>query len=143
MQQLLHLCIRDANARACRVPPVKSFQKGPPPEKAKLKRWWTYLSQFRLIVHHIPGIKNELSEYISRNDFDALIAGLVPYAVHERVPSANAYRLVLIPHSTCVVQMVPQTGTALQHARTLDGKVPDELKYCEKHAAGSKVYYRC
>ena len=40
---------------------MKSFQKGPPPEKAKLKRWWTYLSQFRLTVHHIPGIKNELS----------------------------------------------------------------------------------
>ena len=34
--------------------PVKSFQKGPPPEKAKLKLWWTYLSQFRLTVHHIP-----------------------------------------------------------------------------------------
>ena len=45
-----------------------------------------------------------------------------PYAVHQRVPSANAYRLVLIPHSTCVIEMVPQTGTALQHARTLDGK---------------------
>ena len=73
----------------------------------------------------------------------ALVAGLVPYAVHERVPSANAYRLVLIPHSTCGIEMVPQTGTALQHARTLDGKLPDELKYCEKHAAGSKVYYRC
>ena len=52
---------------------MKSFQKGPPPEKAKLKRWWTYLSQFRLTVHHIPGIKNELSDYISRNNFDALI----------------------------------------------------------------------
>ena len=36
-------------------------------------RWWTYLSQLRLIVHHIPGIKNELSDYISRNNFDALI----------------------------------------------------------------------
>ena len=33
----------------------------------------TYLSQFRLTVHHIPGIKNELSDYISRNNFDALI----------------------------------------------------------------------
>ena len=42
-----------------------------------------------------------------------------------------------------VLEMVPQTGTALQHARTLDGKLPDELKYYEKHAAGSKVYYRC
>ena len=52
---------------------MKSFQKGPPPEKANLKRWWTYLSQFRLTVHHIPGIKNELSDYISRNIFDALI----------------------------------------------------------------------
>ena len=57
----------------CDQEPVKSFQKGPPPEKAKLKRWWTYLSQFRLTVHHIPGIKNELSDHISRNNFDALI----------------------------------------------------------------------
>ena len=57
----------------CDQEPVKSFQKGSPPEKAKLKRWWTYLSQFRLTVHHIPGIKNELSDYISRNNFDALI----------------------------------------------------------------------
>ena len=52
---------------------MKSFQKGPPQGKAKLKRWWTYLSQFSLTVHHIPGIKNELSDYISRNNFDALI----------------------------------------------------------------------
>ena len=57
----------------CDQEPVKSFQKGPPPEKAKLKRCWTYLSQFRLTMHHIPGIKNELSDYISRNNFDALI----------------------------------------------------------------------
>ena len=57
----------------CDQEPVKPFQKGPPPEKAKLKRWWTYLSQFRLTVHHIPRIKNELSDYISRNNFDALI----------------------------------------------------------------------
>ena len=47
--------------------------EGPPPERANLKRWWTYLSQFRLTVQHIPGIKNELSDYISRNNFDALI----------------------------------------------------------------------
>ena len=52
---------------------MKSFQKGPPPEKAKVKRWWTDLSQFRLTVHHIPDIKNEPSDYTSRNNFDALI----------------------------------------------------------------------
>ena len=57
----------------CDQEPVKSFQKGPPPEKAKLKRWWTYLRQIRLTVHDISGIKNELSDYISRNNFDALI----------------------------------------------------------------------
>ena len=53
--------------------PVKTFQKGPLVEKAKLKRWWTYLNQFRLSVHHIQGIKNELADYISRNNFDALL----------------------------------------------------------------------
>ena len=44
-------------------------QKGPPPEKAKLRRWWTYLSQLRLTVHHIQGVKNECADYISRNNF--------------------------------------------------------------------------
>ena len=57
----------------CDQEPLKSFQKGRTPEKAKLKRLWTYLSQFRLTVHHIPGIKNQLSDYMSRNNFDALI----------------------------------------------------------------------
>ena len=44
----------------CDQEPVTSFQKGPPPEKAKLKLWWTHLSQFRLTVHHIPGIKKRM-----------------------------------------------------------------------------------
>ena len=34
----------------CDQEPVRTFQKGPPPEKAKLQRWWTYLSQLRLMV---------------------------------------------------------------------------------------------
>ena len=57
----------------CVTKSQKTFQKGPPPEKAKLKRWWTYRSQFRLTVHHIQGIKNEMADYISRNNFDALL----------------------------------------------------------------------
>ena len=57
----------------CDQEQVKTFQKCPPPKKAKLKRWWTYLSQFRLTVHHIQGIKNEMADYISRNNFDALL----------------------------------------------------------------------
>ena len=32
----------------CDQEPVRTFQKGPQPEKAKLRRWWTYLSQLRL-----------------------------------------------------------------------------------------------
>ena len=57
----------------CDQEPVSSFQKDPPPEKAKLRRWWTYLSQLRLTVHHIQGVKKECADYISRNNFDALI----------------------------------------------------------------------
>ena len=57
----------------CDQEPVRTFQKGPPPEKAKLTRWWTYLSQLRLSVHHIQGVKNECADYISRNNFDDMI----------------------------------------------------------------------
>ena len=57
----------------CDQEPVKTFQKGRPPEKAKLKQCSTYLSQFRLTAHHIQGIKNEMAHYISRNNFNALL----------------------------------------------------------------------
>ena len=49
------------------------FQKGPPPEKAKLKRCLAYLSQFRLTVHHIQGITNNMADYISHNNFETLL----------------------------------------------------------------------
>ena len=55
----------------CDQDPVRTFQKGPPPKKAKVRRWWTYLSQLQLTVHHIQGVKNECADYISRNNFDA------------------------------------------------------------------------
>ena len=47
--------------------------RDPPREKAKLRRWWTYLSQLRLSVNHIQGVKNECADYISRNSFDDMI----------------------------------------------------------------------
>ena len=57
----------------CDQEPVTTLQKGTPPEKANLKQWCTYLSQFRLTVHRIQGINNEMADYISRNNFDALL----------------------------------------------------------------------
>ena len=57
----------------CAQEPVRTFQKGPPPEKAKLRRWCTYLSQLWLSVHHIQGVNNECADYISRNNFDDMI----------------------------------------------------------------------
>ena len=57
----------------CDQEPVKTFQKGPPPDKAEKKRWWIYLSQFRLTVHHIQGRSKEMADYISRNNLEALL----------------------------------------------------------------------
>ena len=57
----------------CDEEPVRTLQKGPPPEKAKLRHPWTYLSQLRLSVHNIQGDKNECLDYISRNNFDDMI----------------------------------------------------------------------
>ena len=49
-----------------------SLARVPSPGVSPLGRrpWWTYLSQLRLSVHHIQGIKNECANYISRNNFE-------------------------------------------------------------------------
>ena len=57
----------------CDQQPVRTFLKGPPPEKAKLRRWCTHLSQLQLSVHHIQGVKNKCADYISRNNSDDMI----------------------------------------------------------------------
>ena len=57
----------------CHQEQVRTFQTGPSPEKAKLRRWWSYLRQLWLSVHHIQGVKNEGADYISRNNFDDII----------------------------------------------------------------------
>ena len=42
----------------------------PPPENRKLRRWWLFLTQFRLVIKHIPGINNEMCDFLSRQKFD-------------------------------------------------------------------------
>ena len=54
----------------CDQDSVKYFIDPPPPEQKRLRGWWVFLSQLRLAVHHIQGLKNELSDYLSRNSFD-------------------------------------------------------------------------
>jgi len=49
--------------------PLKEFLKKDPPLKARLLRWYAFLSQLRLNIQHIPGLKNELCDYLSRNNF--------------------------------------------------------------------------
>ena len=57
----------------CDQEPVRTFPKGPPPEKADPRHWWTWLSQLRLSVHHMQRVKNECADYISRNNCDNMI----------------------------------------------------------------------
>ena len=57
----------------CDQEPVRTFQNESPPEKAKLRRQRTYLSQLRLSVNHMQGVKNECADYVSRNNFDDMI----------------------------------------------------------------------
>ena len=83
----------------CDQEPVCTFQKGPPPEKAKLRRWWTYLSQLRLSVHHIQRLKNECADYISPNNFDNMIGARSEELAKEAFSRINVH---LDPNMTMI-----------------------------------------
>ena len=44
--------------------------KGDPPENRNLRRRRTYLAQLRLNIYRVPGLKNELCDWLSRESFD-------------------------------------------------------------------------
>jgi len=46
---------------------VKTFLDNAPPTNKRLRRWYCYLSQFQLRILHIPGLKKESTEFLSRN----------------------------------------------------------------------------
>ena len=58
----------------CDQESTEYFLKGNPPENRKLRRWWTYLVQLRLNIHRVPGLKNELCDWLSRERFDDKIS---------------------------------------------------------------------
>jgi hypothetical protein len=49
---------------------LKYFLDKEPPLNARLRRWFLFLSQFKIKFHHTPGMKNELCDWLSRTTFD-------------------------------------------------------------------------
>ena len=51
-----------------------TFLKGAPPENRKPRRWWTFLAQLKLNIYRVQGLKNELCDWLSRENFDEKIS---------------------------------------------------------------------
>ena len=41
-----------------------------PPQTPRLRSWYCFLTQFRLTIKHIPGLKNEFCDWLSRAQFE-------------------------------------------------------------------------
>ena len=70
----------------CDQQPAATLLNSPPPENKRMRRWSTFLRQFNLNIYHLPGVKNKLSDYLSRNNFNPL------YQVDTKELARNAFR---------------------------------------------------
>jgi len=52
---------------------LTSFLDKDPPINKRLQRWYLFLCQFQMKVFHLPGLKNELCDFLSRNAFESKI----------------------------------------------------------------------
>ena len=53
---------------------TETFLKGAPPESRKLRHWWMFLAQLKLNIYRVPGLKNELGDWLSCENFDEKIS---------------------------------------------------------------------
>ena len=97
--------------------PVCTFQKGPPPEKAKLRRWRTYLSQLQLSVHHIQVVQKECADYISRNNFDDVTGARSEELAKEAVSSMDVHLDHLYEHDQ-TSKLTPTSERIWGHLQT-------------------------
>ena len=51
-----------------------TFLRGAPPENRKLRHWWTFLVQLKLNIYRVPGLINELCDWLSHENFDKKIS---------------------------------------------------------------------
>ena len=58
----------------CDQESTQTFLKGAPPENRKLRRWWMFLAQLKLNIYRVLGLKNELCDWLSRENFDEKIS---------------------------------------------------------------------
>ena len=58
----------------CDQESTELFLEGAPPENRKLRRWWTFLPQLKLNIYRVPGLKNGLCDWLSREKFDEKIS---------------------------------------------------------------------
>ena len=54
----------------CDQESTETFLKGASPENRKLRRWWTFLIQLKVNIYRVPGLKNELCDWLSRENTD-------------------------------------------------------------------------
>ena len=47
---------------------VKDFLQNEPPEAKRRCCWWYFAKTFRLTCKHIPGVQNELADFLSRGN---------------------------------------------------------------------------
>ena len=52
----------------CDQESTETFLKGDPPGNRKLRRWWTFLAQLKVKIYRVLGLKNELCDWISREN---------------------------------------------------------------------------
>jgi len=51
---------------------TRTFLDQGPPQNARLRRWYTFLCQFKLTIKHVRGDRNEFCDWLSRHEFENL-----------------------------------------------------------------------
>ena len=53
---------------------TENFLKGAPPEKRNPRHWWTFLAQLKLNMYRVHGLRNDLCDWLLRDNFDEKIS---------------------------------------------------------------------
>ncbi len=120
---------------------LTKFLDHEPPINKRQRRWYVYLSQFPIVIFHLPGAKNELTDFLSRDLAEKVIGCPFDQLAQGAFARMDAQLDLCLEPLLTITHLVPLTAGDFENDPDF-GEVWSDLEPFVSKTLNGWLYYR-